>query len=642
MFPRTTRPILALALFFLLAARPALADEEGKKLYQQTLRGTAFVVAPGFGTGTGWVVDRSQRLLITNHHVVEHKDSVLVLFPMFQAGKLVVERSAYRNELGLRGRVVDVDVPRDLALIQLHDPLPEGTIELKLAAESAEQTDQVHSIGNPSASGGLWVYTFGRVRSVYHGNWTTLASDGKTLHKRSCRVMETQSPLNSGDSGGPVVNDRGELVAVVSSGKEKHNNRTVHLMNWCIDVTEVRSYVDQGRRLLQPRTAADYNLRGLRFYERERYSDAITDYTEAIRLQKDFGAAYLNRGLAFLGKGDLDTAIADLTKALQLDPGDAVALQNRGRAYARKGDAERALPDFTRAIQINPKYALAYNNRGVLYHDQNELTRALADYTSAIEADPEMAMAWQNRGKVHHARGNYDQAILDCTAALKLNPTLTHAWELRGWSLMGKGEYDRAIQNFTEALELDPRNAAHWVHRGNAYTWKKQWDQAVANYGKAIEVNPNYAPAYYWRAWAFETNGNDAPAQADYSKALQLNPSYAEQVKTRHSRFLKIVNERSEPVRVYLQYEYQTKDGKWVWWPEQPGGKSSYWDISPGKETYLLDDGWRLKARRVRLWAVGLSSSLASNTWKDRDLWLCPTSGYLARNETTFTYTFPK
>ena len=33
--------------------------------------------------------------------------------------------------------------------------------------------------------------------------------------------LETQKPVNPGDSGGPTVNDRGELVAVVSSGNPK-------------------------------------------------------------------------------------------------------------------------------------------------------------------------------------------------------------------------------------------------------------------------------------------------------------------------------------------------------------------------------------------------------------------------------------
>ena len=48
-------------------------------------------------------------------------------------------------------------------------------------------------------------------------------------------VVETTSPLNPGDSGGPVVNDRGELVAVTEGGSSAAMN-TISIL---IDVSEV-------------------------------------------------------------------------------------------------------------------------------------------------------------------------------------------------------------------------------------------------------------------------------------------------------------------------------------------------------------------------------------------------------------------
>ena len=64
------------------------------------------VYAPDVGTGTGWVVDRGNRLLVTNHHVVEHQVSVLVLFPLFRDGKLIVE---IVTKSGAHNTVVSLD-----------------------------------------------------------------------------------------------------------------------------------------------------------------------------------------------------------------------------------------------------------------------------------------------------------------------------------------------------------------------------------------------------------------------------------------------------------------------------------------------------------------------------------------------------
>ena len=56
-------------------------------------------------------------------------------------------------------------------------------------------------MGNPGASDAYWVYTSGAISQVYQ---KTIRYNTQTVQ---ARVLETQSPINPGDSGGPVVND---------------------------------------------------------------------------------------------------------------------------------------------------------------------------------------------------------------------------------------------------------------------------------------------------------------------------------------------------------------------------------------------------------------------------------------------------
>jgi serine protease Do len=67
----------------------------------------------------------------------------------------------------------------------------------------------------------------------------TFLLDGELLVR--ARVVETQSPVNLGDSGGPGVNDRGELVAIVES---THFGDKVHLISTFIHVSEVRELLE--------------------------------------------------------------------------------------------------------------------------------------------------------------------------------------------------------------------------------------------------------------------------------------------------------------------------------------------------------------------------------------------------------------
>src|SRR5262249_55969493 len=140
------------------------------------------------------------------------------------------------EKLGQRGTVVEKDAGHDLALIQL-EKLPGGVRAVPFARKSPSPGENVHSIGasgvNPkNLEGTLWRYTCGRVRQVYQKD------DDLGEFRRTSYVVETDAPTNKGDSGGPVVNDSLQLVALVSSytlGKRSVSEN--------IDVRELRALV---------------------------------------------------------------------------------------------------------------------------------------------------------------------------------------------------------------------------------------------------------------------------------------------------------------------------------------------------------------------------------------------------------------
>ncbi|MEZ6124110.1 MAG: serine protease [Planctomycetaceae bacterium] len=212
----------------------AQADVEN---YNRTLKSTAWVLAKVDGetsSGTGVLVDRDKKLLVTNFHVVGEARTAVLFFPDMKDGKPNVDRNHYLknvSKLGVRGRILGVDRKRDLALIEL-DRIPEGADAIELAADSIGAGDTVESIGNSGSTDALWVFTSGTVRSVYQKQFRTGAGEHDFL------VVETQSPINSGDSGGPVVNSKGQLVAISQAISPK-----ARLVSYSVDITEVRSFL---------------------------------------------------------------------------------------------------------------------------------------------------------------------------------------------------------------------------------------------------------------------------------------------------------------------------------------------------------------------------------------------------------------
>src|SRR5205085_594618 len=100
---------------------PAAKIDKAKSVYQRTLKSTAFVVvttAAGVQTGTGWVADHDQRLLITNQHVVRGAHKIIVFFPKFQNGKVVTDPGEYTEaKSGIKAAVVVGTEKKDLAVL---------------------------------------------------------------------------------------------------------------------------------------------------------------------------------------------------------------------------------------------------------------------------------------------------------------------------------------------------------------------------------------------------------------------------------------------------------------------------------------------------------------------------------------------
>jgi hypothetical protein len=240
------RKRLGLALFVLTVALlfPG-ATHADEKVYQQVLPSVVWIHTPlrdgKTSYGSGVLVDVTKRWILTNAHVVADQTNVRVYFVDRVGGLPVAEREHYlrpENKLAIRGHVLRRDARRDLAVIQL-EYLPVDAQALPLSSQGARPGQDVHLVGNPGFGGALWVYTSGTVRQIYKKNWTARLATGGVANLEA-QVVETQLPINPGDSGGPVVNMAGELVAVVSSF-----DRDQQLVSTCISVSEVKDLLQQ-------------------------------------------------------------------------------------------------------------------------------------------------------------------------------------------------------------------------------------------------------------------------------------------------------------------------------------------------------------------------------------------------------------
>jgi S1-C subfamily serine protease len=157
----------------------------------QVLRRSFFFgLIPEEGSGSGFVYD-GEGHIITNYHVVEDADEIVVSFG---------------GDKELPAKIVGVDPPNDLAVLQV-DELPEGAEPIPLGDSDALQVGQrAIAIGNPFGQFERTL-TVGVVSAINR----TLKTDGDQVLRG---VIQTDAAINRGNSGGPLLDSSGRLIGV--------------------------------------------------------------------------------------------------------------------------------------------------------------------------------------------------------------------------------------------------------------------------------------------------------------------------------------------------------------------------------------------------------------------------------------------
>ncbi len=143
---------------------------------------------PMRGVGSGFIID-AKGFIVTNNHVIEGATRITV-------GLLSGER--------YRGKVIGIDRETDLALVKIDagHPLP----VMKFGDSNVVQVgDWVLAIGSP----------FGLEQTVTAGIISKKERDTATSQTFQ-RFLQTDAAINRGNSGGPLVNMRGEVIGVNS------------------------------------------------------------------------------------------------------------------------------------------------------------------------------------------------------------------------------------------------------------------------------------------------------------------------------------------------------------------------------------------------------------------------------------------
>ena len=362
------------------------------------------------------------------------------------------------------------------------------------------------------------------------------------------KVIQMSAELYPGCSGGPVLNEKGEVIGVsfmAFTGAKFFNfampsNYLKTLLNQekpvnAQSINQLSAQPINQEKPVKPLAQGGQSISAVTYlrwgnakFKQEKYESAIVNYDRAIELKPDYDDAYNNRGAAKAKLGIYKSAILDFDRAIEFEPEDANTYKSRGATKAEQGAYGAAISDYDRAIELKPDYAEAYRERGVMKHKLGLYESAVLDYGKAIELKPDYAETYNGRGAAKYEQGAYGAAILDFNKAIELEPDDANTYNNRGAAKAEQGTYSAAILDFDEAIELKPDYAETYRERGVMKYKLGLYKSAILDYDKAIELKPDYTKAYRGRGIAKYRIGAYNAAILDFDAVVQIHPKDAD------------------------------------------------------------------------------------------------------------------
>ena len=141
---------------------------------------------PFRGLGSGVVIDSDKGYIVTNNHVIENADKIMITL---------------KDGRQIEAKKLGSDAKSDIALLQIE---AENLKEIKLAdSDNLRVGDFTVAIGSP----------FGLGQTVTSGIVSALGRSNLNIEHYQ-DFIQTDAAINSGNSGGALVNLRGELIGI--------------------------------------------------------------------------------------------------------------------------------------------------------------------------------------------------------------------------------------------------------------------------------------------------------------------------------------------------------------------------------------------------------------------------------------------
>ena len=426
MMKNDIRPYLSLTiLVWFIFSSSAIANEREKREIVNRARQATVYIETNMGQGSGFFVTRD--VIVTNFHVIENVRNRPRLIKYWREGQQ--NWSPVKSVLGY-------DVQRDLAILKVS---PSRVLPLVLSdSDSVEPLDSVYVAGFPKQSPKV---------TISKGNISAIHD--KYRHER----LQFTAPISGGSSGGPVLNDHGEVVGVVTSTRKSEIQFNAEGIE--VDVPQNLNMAIPSKHLKT--LLRNHSVRLPRIPKRK------ADNREPRRENEDKAKAEVERAKADTEKAKAEKAKAEARKVeaearrVEAEAKKVEAEAKKAEAVARKTEAERDKAEAEKA-RAESKTAKAE-------HTETEAAKPKKGKAEAVE--PEASIIDQLQAATVHIYGrdrNGNEGRLGSGFFVREDQVATDFHVVDGSTLKGVkpiGQVAQSVDALLAAKVLKTKKARH-------------------------------------------------------------------------------------------------------------------------------------------------------------------------------------
>ena len=191
------------------------------------------------GIGSGFIINEDGNVL-TNYHVIE-----LALTANGGTNKVTVSMSDGQE---VEADIVNYDKDRDIAMLKLAEgtKVP-GVAELG-DSDALYVGQEVIAIGTPLGTNFAQTCTKGIVSGVNRSlDESTDGSAVQSESESSYEYIQTDTAINSGNSGGPLINSEGQVIGINTaklSNSTSSSNASIEGMGFAIPINDAKDRIE--------------------------------------------------------------------------------------------------------------------------------------------------------------------------------------------------------------------------------------------------------------------------------------------------------------------------------------------------------------------------------------------------------------